>query len=400
MLSISYIPFKWDIFSIIFYVILGLLAVCMLYYSKHRKNQDYRVWIFKNRYLTIWFFAWLIIATLRLVDYPIGGTDATNYIKYFGMCNNNYIPEYFEHFAGDLLFKFFNQLIRFLTSDYHIYFLIVYGLMSYAFISFCQEFCPTTTVFSPYILTFFLYLRGFSTVRSHLSIVIIIFACILLVRGKNKQAIIIALLSVLVHKAALLYAMVIPFYLIFNKKGISLKIFLLLMIVSTSFASILQQYFILFTSDMELSGAYTSYAMRSEDTSFLDNAWKIAFEQLLLGFFIILYHKKLKQYICSLNEKEQTKVNMIYLICIFDILLIPVNYLLSIWRGYEYFYLARLVMWGILLYIITQKTPHNLKPFFFFIFMLCFATWMVFRIWSTWESSGLMPYVFEPFLYL
>lgn len=400
MLSVGYIPFKWDLVSLILYIILGLLAVYMLYNSRQKNNHTNRQWLFKDKYLTTWFLIWLIFAVFRLVNHPIGGMDAPNYIQYFQICRNNYIPEYFEHFAGDVLFKYFNQLIRLITSDYHIYFFAVYGLMCYAFISFCREFCPSKTNLIPYILTFFLYLRGFSSVRSHLSIVVIIFACLLLIRGKIRLAIIVALLSMFVHKAALLYALVIPFCLIFSQKGISLKMFLLLMITSTLLASVFRQYFILFTADMDMSGAYTSYAMRSTGTSFLDNAWKIAFEQLLLGLFMILYNKRLKEYINRLNDKERAKVNIIYLICIFDLLLIPINYMLSIWRGYEYFYLARLVMWGIILYIATKKTPRKLTSIYSFIFLICFTSWMIFRIWSTWESSGLMPYVFEPFLYL
>ena len=161
-----------------------------------------------------------------------------------------------------------------------------------------------------------------------------------------------------------------------------------------------QHYFIIFTSDMDLSGAYTSYAMKSVGTNFLDNAWKIAFEQILLGLFILLYNKKLNIYINELSENERSKVNIIYLICIFDILLIPVNYTLSIWRGYEYFYLSRLAMWGIILYIATQKVPKKFKPLCSVIIATCFISWMVFRVWSTWESSGLMPYIFEPFIYI
>lgn len=383
----------------IFYIILGLLAMLMLYLSKRRRIINEQ-WLFKDKFLTIWFLIWVFIAVFRLVDFPIGGTDATNYIEYFQICRNNYMPEYFEHFAGDILFKILNQSIRLFTSDYHWYFIAIYGLMCYVFIEFCRFFCPKKASFLPFVLVFFLYLRGFTSIRSHLSIVVILIACILLSKEKNKSAVIVALSAALIHKAALLYAMCIPFCLFFLKRKITIKAIIILLAIAISTSTILQEYFILFTMDMELSGSYASYASRSLETSFWGNAWKIAFEQMLLGVFIFIYYKKLMSYINTQNNLWQQRINIIYLICIFDLLLIPANYTLSIWRGYEYFYLPRLVMWGILLYIIIEKYPLKYKPLLSFIILCCFVAWMVFRVWSTWESSGLMPYVFAPFQYL
>ena len=395
----SHIPFKWDIFSMILYIVLGLIAVLMLFLSKKRELSKEK-WLFKDKYLTFWFLIWLIIAVFRLVDLPIGGTDATNYIEYFQICRNNNIPVYFEHFAGDVIFKFLNQSIRLLTSDYHLYFIVIYGLMCYAFIEFCHYFCPNKTSFVPFVLTFFLFLRGFTSIRSHLSIVVILIACILLAKGKNKAAVIVALSAALVHKAALLYAMCILFCLFFLKRKITIKVMIVLLVIAILTSTVLQQYFILFTMDMDLSGSYASYASRSLETNFWENAWKLAFEQMFLGIFVLIYHKKLISYVNSQDCIWQRRINIIYLICIFDLLLIPVNYTLSIWRGYEYFYLPRLVMWGILLYLITKNYSVKYRPLLSFTILSCFVAWMVFRVWSTWESSGLMPYVFAPFQYL
>ena len=100
----SHIPFEWDIFSMVLYIVLGLTAVLMLFLSKKRGLSKEK-WLFKDKYLTFWFLIWLIIAVFRLVDLPIGGTDATNYIEYFQICRNNNIPFFFEHFAGDVLFN-------------------------------------------------------------------------------------------------------------------------------------------------------------------------------------------------------------------------------------------------------------------------------------------------------
>ena len=163
----------WDISSIIFYIILGLIAVVCLYNFQKRKCFLSHKWLLKDKYLSWWLLIWVTVAVLRYVKSPIGGMDASNYATYFEICRNDIIPPYFEHFAGDILFKYFNQTIRLFTSEYHIYFFITYGIICYVMIEFCKRFCPSKISYIPFFLLFYWYLLSFNTLRSHLAIVVI-----------------------------------------------------------------------------------------------------------------------------------------------------------------------------------------------------------------------------------
>lgn len=394
------IMLRWDISSMIFYIILGLIAVICLYNSQKRKSSSSHNWLFKDKYLFWWLLIWVMVAALRYVHSPIGGRDSSNYATYFEICRNDVMPLYFEHFAGDILFKYYNQAIRLFTSEYHIYFLITYGIICYVLIDFCKRFCPSKINYTPFLLLFYWYLLSFNTIRSHLAIVVILTACILLLKEKNKEAIMVALCSGLLHKAGLLYAMCIPFCVIFLKKRLTFKLFVILMAVSIVASTSLQEFFISYTSDMELSGAYNAYAAQAVGRSFFENAWKIAFEQLALAAFLLVSFKKFEAFSDALPNQERRKVQIIYLICLYDFLLIPVNYVLNIWRGYEFFYIPRLIMWGMLIFIFLRRKSLKYAKIYSFLILICFVSWMVFRVWNIWDDTGLMPYVFEPFLYI
>lgn len=105
------------------------------------------------------------------------------------------------------------------------------------------------------------------------------------------------------------------------------------------------------------NGAYRYYALNAnQNSSFLDGYWKIAFSQLLLILCVVILRKDIKKYEESIvNVEEAYKFRLVKLICYFDIMTVPVTFLLNIWRGYEYLYMFRLVMWGCLIQMILMK---------------------------------------------
>ena len=129
----------------------------------------------------------------------------------------------------------------------------------------------------------------------------------------------------------------------------------------------------------------------------MDNAWKIAFEQMALGAMMLIKIKKLRCRWATFDEIDKKKIEIIFLICVFDFMLIPVNYIMGIWRGYEFFYAPRLVMWGEIITVLSSKKESLLSKM---LFLSIFIAWMVFRVEHTYEDSCLMPYIFEPFLYV
>lgn len=378
----------WDVPSMAYYTFLGLVAVWAMHCSK-RNGVKYHGFL-KNPYYMAWFLVWTISATYRLVGYNLGGTDALYYISFFHSQTD-------AHLSSDILFKYYNQFLRWFTDDYHFFFFVTYGLIAFVTIRFVDKFCPQKFSAIPYVLTFFFFLRGWLSLRSHLAIILILSGCLLLLRGRWKAALIVAFLSVFVHKSGALYAMVVPFILVFRKRQLKIKYVVVLVILTMVIGTSLRTYFIESTSDAELGGAYISYAANAMESSFWKNAWKIAFEQMALGAAILVFFGKIQKYLNDCSDVEKEKMQLVWLICMFDFMLIPMNYMMGIWRGYEYFYLPRLTMWSLVTAFALQMTKGKLHSVASFVVFACFIAWMVFRVYNTWEDSGLMPYVFEPF---
>ena len=370
----------------------------MIYYIKEDERERCISVNCNNKYLIITSIIWTFFATFRFVGLNrIGGTDTYNYIHFFEMCN------YYESYSGwmlhagdDIAFKWINKMIRYFTGNYQIYFAIVYGFMAWAYLWFIARFTPKESSIIPYLLCFFLYWRSMNTLRSNLAIAFIMVACVFLLDKKIKYAYLFAIIATLTHKAAFVFVFVIPFIQMFNKYKLEKWHIIFFVMLSSLAGGILQKSFISFTNEMDLEGAYRSYATSSiEGGGFFANAWKIAFEQLILGFFILLYWKKIENLKSDVSLLDSAKIHILGLICAYDLILIPVNYILNIWRGYEFFYMPRVAMWGIICHLILNNRKKVISISSIIIFLL-FLFWFIFRIESMFEPSGLMPYIFEP----
>ena len=117
---------------------------------------------------------------------------------------------------------------------------------------------------------------------------------------------------------------------------------------------------------------------------------------MLLGALIIM-NKPIKNFSLKLSLAERKNIEFIKVICYFDLMLIPATYVLGIWRGYEYLYIFRLIMWGYIIDIICSKLTEKSRMLVKTIVLMAFVGWMVFRLYNTFEQSSLMPYIFEPF---
>lgn len=389
----------WSLETLVFYLILALVGMwCMNYIKQDTMKFSFKNTI-RNKYAIIWIGIWTFFATFRLVNWEIGGSDAPNYIYFFENCNISVYSSWMEHVGDDFIFKWINKSIRYMTADYHLYFALIYAFMTYASICFAKKFTKPEFNIAPYVLVFFLFLRSFSSIRSNLAIAFILIACVCFANNETRKAYVWAIASVFVHKASALFAFSIPFIHFFLRKDFNVKYTIILIIISSFLGTVFQGWFIQYTSEVDLSGAYGYYAARSlEGGGFFDNAWKIAFEQMFLAFNVALNSKRINQYInAHFVEGDSKTLKVLWLLCMFDFILIPVNFILGIWRGYEYMYIPRIVMWGLLLQFYTQKDT-NSKIVMTTIFTIAFIAWMSFRIERTYEDTCLMPYIFEPLI--
>ena len=376
----------WDNLSLIIYIFMALIGVICLYYAKKREMKTSKLTKISSLPYVIWIIVWTVFASFRYIGDGIGGADSRAYINFFSKCLESSLDKIIIHFGDDKLFKLINQVVRLFTSDYHIFFIIVYGFIIYSFIKFINEFCPKKVNFIPFFLIFFVYLRGFVSLRSNLAIAFILLGIILISKKDNKKGLIMLLLSFFIHKSSLLYIMVYFFYRLYSRGFIKLKHILLLIIISSLAGIIFQNMFINFSKGWE--GAYSYYASISLNRVFFDSFWKICFGQLLLLAFVIINNKSIKQEIDNGVGIDKKRINDIYTICIFDFITVPITYILNIWRGYEFLYLARLIMWGEIIYIIQSRFPKNDRKILNIFIWFVFVFWFIFRLYNTWEDSN------------
>ena len=189
-----------------------------------------------------------------------------------------------------------------------------------------------------------------------------------------------------------------PFYLIFTRIKLTRWRFILLTTAVILVSGSVQLLFVGLTENLDLGGSYHSYTANQIGKSFWDNYWKITFEQMVLGIMMWIYYKKVKRYQLILRGKECNKLRFIWVLCLFDMMCIPVNFVLGVWRGYEFLYLARIVLWCTIFYLFERSQPERFRIYINQGFMILLVAWIVFRFWNMWESAGLMPYIFEPLL--
>lgn len=388
----------WSNTSMFFFVCLGLLTIVFFRVENNQcvlgQRPSYRFYLF-CAVLTI-FAAFRLVKTLGYG--AIGGADAPGYVLVFQVCNEQSWQswDWLQH--HDIGFLYLNRLVRLFFSDYHVYFVIVYGFIVYSYVYFVRELLLKKTNYIPCLLLIFLYWRSFCTLRSNLAIAFFLFGLVLLYKKKWFGGLSL-LFALLVHKFVFIYFGFIPFYLLFKNKKVKWNYIVIFIIVSAIIGSYARDFFLARFAHVNLGGAYQSYARMNIGASFFDNFWKIVFDQLTLAVTVFLLRNRIRNHIASLDDSESAKINAVYWMCIYDFMMIPVCFLMGVWRGYEFFYLPRILMWCECLYVITYKKDAGIRKIYSDVFLLLFVSWMVFRFYAMWKDSFLMPYIFEP-LYL
>jgi len=376
----------WSTKTLLFYILLALIGmVCMSQIKSYPKNKS----LLYCPQAIIWWVIWVFFAVFRVVKPGIGGADAIDYIDYYVHCNDSSLVDIVQiHNDSDLLFKWINKFFRFITPDYHLFFFFVYGLMIAVYIAFLHKFSSKKYSVVPYILVFYLYLRSYSSIRSNLAASLILIGLISLIREKKFTPYFYFVCSVLIHKMAFVYALVIPFCQFYKGRTIKFKYILVFLALGGAVAFVLRPYFVAFAQIVDLGGAYKSYvegAMDNGSFAFINDLGQMA-----LAIFMWLNQNRILREIAEDNTNK-----LLWNICALDIAFVPVNQLLGIYRGYEFFYLARLCMWSLLIYVILRKQHKSIRVIGSLLAFTVFLAWMIFRISRTYEDTSLMPYLFD-----
>lgn len=196
------------------------------------------------------------------------------------------------------------------------------------------------------------------------------------------------------HIASFLFVPFFVFNFLYKNKKLNTWQWITLYGVVIIGARVVQQFLSKMTN---LRGAYAYYATANMDNSFFDNGWKIAFGQLLLLTIFLIFQRSVNKCVSNYTELNRQRYQYVYLMCVYDFLMIPVNFILGIWRGYEYFYIPRLILWGIVLKSISYHLTLGSRKILRIVSLTLFIIWMIFRVYNTYEDSLLMPYILDIF---
>ena len=205
------------------------------------------------------------------------------------------------------------------------------------------------------------------------------------------------LCSLLTHKVGILYAMSIPYLHIAIKRGIKPKYIAIVGVSLLILVPIVRDRFIEYASMNEMNGAYGSYARSAMENNDWSSGLTENFMQYLLSLIVIVSTPKIRRVISNCDMYIYRTVNMLLYICYFDMMMIPFNVMMGIWRGYEFFYIPRLCMWSVVIYVYTRKMDSGMKGIAYFLLFAYFIVWFVFRLNRTYEASDLMPYILDVF---
>ena len=400
----------WDIFTIFLYLFMAWFGT---YCLKYMVNTDQKYTIIMNsnfkveKWWFLWFNVWLFFAVFRYISNEIGGTDAPVYIDYFNTClisdNNLY------SYRTEPLFRLFTKTVKLIFNDYHIYFFIIYGVIVGSYIEFTKELSSKNTNVLPVIAGTYIYILSFNTIRNSFSIGILLIAIVYLYKEKYKRAFFSAILSILMHTASVFYAPFLLFYLI-TKKIKSFRILTTItiacMAVLDILCKILRQLVLNGTlnelfNKLGLGQPFNVYAA----SNFGDNFWRDLFlfrinrPQFLLAIILIIFVPVIDKNIKKYGNETVAKFDLLKNIVLYDIMLLPVVYWFHVWRGPEYFVLARLLIWGYIAHLLSKKIHPNLRNVFYLGIFVISSFYCFYKINKYWDTSNLTPYLLEPIGY-
>lgn len=373
------------------YVFMGIVAMWAIDAAKRAEYRTQLKTKISNYHFVTWIVIWVFIASFRRVDTGIGGSDAIGYVEYFRDCLNPGLNTIYSNHL-DTGFQLLTKFIRLFTSNYHIYFIILYGIIAISYALFINELAPNKLYYEPMVLTFFLYLRGFNTLRTNISVAFYLLSLLCLYKKKYIKMLMFGVLCLGMHIATYLFIPIFGFYYLYKNKKLKIWQWILLYVMAIVCARFAQN---ILSGAVGLRGAYAYYSTVSNGSSFFDDGWKIAFGQILLMCLLIVFRKNIKKCTDGYTELDTRRYQFIYLLCVYDFLMIPVNYILNIWRGYEYLYIPRLIMWGVLMQTISNCLNSRSKKIFKYVILVAFIAWMIFRVYNTYADSDLMPYLFK-----
>ncbi len=378
------IGWEWSSFTI--YMLLMLYFHYTLKKTCYKSEFNYfeNTVIPKKREIYLFFsIVPIIFAVYRKVDISIGlgGSDLD---VYFSMFNDEkqLLGQVSKGFAllsrNNPLFYCILYVIRRVTSDYHIMFLVIYSVVTITTYYYLKEQYKYINTYAPLYYVLFYFLRSFSLLKFMLGLSFIMIGFVMMSKKKRFWAILMTVIGTLIHSSLALGLCCIMVWIIcekgFFKNRKRIMIFIIL------------SYFVLFI----MGNYFRNIISAGEMNSYLNTelTWiNSNLTTILCGFFCLLFFKDIK-------NKPGYNPFILFLV-IFDVACIPIQNMLGFFRLHYIFILPRLCAWGYIFDVLNNKIKIKEKQFIYIIANLLVISWTIFRFIKTYEAANLMPYIFD-----
>lgn len=389
----------WDFPSLFLYMSVSLIGTLFIWKEKQLEVKR-KVSIF-NQYYLMFFLLWVGVATFRYVGYQngivVGGMDAPMYKEFFEICRSAYQQNLYSYHT-ESLFQAYTKLIRYFTEDYKVYFAISYGFIVFAYLLFIKEFELVGSRCVAVFMLFFVYLKSFCVFRTHLAIAVILVSLVLIKKNRIFWAVVLALTTPFIQRASIFFAIFPFFYILFKKKKITVKRGMIFVVVGMVIGVVAQRVALTGGYSWMLGGAYIKYAKASMSSGYAIDYVKLIVEQILVLILLLHFDKNINSNIASEQKNGENRLEILRIIMIYDAMLIPISFVLNIWRGVDYFFLPRLIMIDEIISLFEKKVTKPSRKFYYIVIYILIAAWFIFRLSTTYDISAIMPYVFEPFM--
>lgn len=371
----------FDLNTFLLYIFIGCFcAVYLRYVNTVSNNKSFNIYGYAILSVIL-----ILFAIGRSVNsFKLGGTDSFMYESGFLRA----FSKGYRFNDQDVLFGIFTKGIRQFTDNVYVYRGICYTIIVLGYMVFLRKFCNPKISYIPFIMIMVPYLRSFNTMRNSIAISIFLIGLVLYYNKKYFWSIIFILSTILIHRMSALYVVIIPFIYIFEKVNFKskkkLSLFLISYILLVFVLSLALQGIIVSRGLLDNNVGADAYYIQSSLEGGPLAHWPMVFPQILLFFALIIRNK----FIPNTSEAKFIK-----LLVIFDLIMCPATLVLGMWRAIEYLYLARLIMWGYIIYSFYKPKQCLDNVVVQYLFFAGFMFWLCFRINSEWEPAGLMPYI-------
>lgn len=327
---------SWTTFCLYFLVALCVTALCKKGARQVTFHKNSGKKKFKRNANIYYFLAYLLLVLLATLRNKEVGSDTLVYVNAFenAVTVNMRWKEFFSFQQWEPGFQFILVLCRKISSSYNVFFLIVYSIISAAYITFIRYFFDEKANYTFLQLFIFFYASNMSGMRSALGSVFLIISYIELHKRNYKKASVLTIFGMMFHYTMIynLYIVVITWFM----ENTDLKKKRWIWGTGIAVVTIIAYCGIGFFNSIIAKTKYGFYTVDISELSFLGSIFYVIYVIMCL-----LFYRKLIN-----TELEVGKVKTLLLITLELFVTYPVIYFTGAYRIPNYYALPRLRIWS------------------------------------------------------